>query len=55
MANDPQEPTKAEETKLQKLADAFEKDGTIEPGFQFRYVTNGGETRVQVTPIEKKG
>ena len=55
MANDTQDTTKAEEAKLQKLADAYAKDGTIEPGFKYRFVTTGGETIVVATPIEKKG
>ncbi len=40
------EPTKAETDRLQKLAEAYEKDGTMEPGYGYRYVTSGGETRV---------
>lgn len=55
MADETKEPTKAEEAKVQKLADAYAKDGTIEPGFRFRYVTTGGETVVKVTPIARKG
>jgi hypothetical protein len=55
MADEPKNPTKAEADKLQKLADAFEKDGTIEPGYQFRYVTTGGNTVLVVEPIERKG
>lgn len=55
MANETQEPTKAEADKLKKFADAFAKDDVIEPGYQFRYVTIGGETVVVVEPIAKKG
>ena len=55
MANETQEPTKTEEAKLQKLAEAFTKTGAIEPGYRFRHVTTGGQTVVRVTPIEKKG
>ncbi len=40
------EPTKAETDRLQKLAEAYEKDGTMEPGYGYRYVTSGGETHV---------
>ncbi len=46
------EPTKAEADRLQKLADAYEKDGAIEPGYGYRYVTSGGETRAVATRIE---
>lgn len=45
------EPTKAEADRLQKLADAYEKDGTIEPGYGYRYVTSGGETHVVVEKL----
>ncbi len=46
------EPTKAEADRLQKLAEAYEKDGTMEPGYGYRYVTSGGETHAVVTKIE---
>ena len=45
------EPTKAEADRFQKLADAYEKDGAIEPGYGYRYVTSGGETRVVVEKL----
>jgi len=38
------EPTKAEADRLQKLADAYEKDGTTEPGIGYRLETRGGES-----------
>lgn len=50
-----QDTTKAEADKLKKLAEAYEKNGTVEPGFAYRYVTSGGETHAVVTPIRKKG
>ncbi len=46
------EPTKAETDKLQKLAEAYEKDGTMEPGYEYRYGTSGGETHAVATKIE---
>ena len=49
------EPTKSEADKLQKLADAYAKDRTKEPGYAYRFVTSGGVTRPVVTKIEKKG
>lgn len=55
MANETaQDTTKAEADKLQKLAAAYEKDGTMEPGYRYRWVTSGGQTRIQVRKIEKK-
>jgi hypothetical protein len=51
--NTPKEPTKAEQERLQKLADAFAKDGTMEEGYEYRYVTSGGETKPIVTKIER--
>ena len=52
--NAPKEPTKAEADRLQKLADAYAKDRTKEPGYAYRYVTRGGRTFPVVTKIEKK-
>ena len=49
------EPTRSEADKLQKLADAYAKDRTKEPGYAYRFVTSGGVTRPVVTKIEKKG
>jgi len=46
------EPTKAEQERFDKLAAAYEKDGTMEPGYGYRYVTRGGETHAVVTKIE---
>ncbi len=48
---DAKEPTKAETDRLQKIADAYEKDGTMEPGYGYRYVTSGGETHVVVEKL----
>ncbi len=45
------EPTKSETDRLAKLADAYEKDGTMEPGYGYRYGTRGGETRVVVEKL----
>lgn len=46
------EPTKTETDRLAKLAEAYEKDGTMESGFSYRYVTRGGETHAVVTKTE---
>ena len=45
------EPTKAETDRLAKLAEAYEKDGKIEPGYGYTYRTSGGETRVVVEKL----
>ncbi|MDQ3541386.1 MAG: hypothetical protein M3440_11925 [Chloroflexota bacterium] len=45
------EPTKAEQERLDKLAAAYEKDGTMEPGYGYTYRTSGGETRVVVEKL----
>lgn len=47
--------TEVKEVDLKKLADAFARDNHIEPGYQYRYVTTGGETVVVVEPIGQKG
>lgn len=52
---DKQDTTKAEADKLQKLAEDYEKNGTIAAGYAYRWKTSGGETHVVVTPIRKKG
>jgi hypothetical protein len=39
--NTPKEPTKAEADKLEKLAAAYAKDRTKEPGYGYRLVPNG--------------
>ena len=48
------EPTKSETDRLQKLAEAYEKDGTLEPGIGYRLVTRGGESHWVATRIEKQ-
>lgn len=55
MANETAQKPETDEAKLKKLAEAYEKNGTVEPGFAYRYVTSGGETHAVVTPIRKKG
>ncbi len=47
------EPTKAEADRFQKLADAYEKDGTMDPDYEYHWETRGGETRVVAKKIEK--
>lgn len=51
------EPAAAEDSKqakdLQKLADAYERDGTTEPGYTYTYVTRNGETRAVVAKLGK--
>lgn len=49
------EPEESEEDKIARLAEDYEKNGTIAPGYSYRYRTSGGETHVVVTPIRKKG
>lgn len=45
-----QDTTKAEADKLKKLADAFEKDETMDPAYTYRWVTTGGKTILTVKP-----
>lgn len=52
--NTPKEPTKAEQERLQKLAEAYATEGKMEEGYEYRYVTSGGETRPVVTKIERR-
>jgi len=49
------EPTKSEQDKLDRLAKEFAETGKYEPGYEYQYVTNGGETRVVAKKIERKG
>ena len=52
--NTPAVPTENETQALQKLADAYEKEGAIKQGYRYKWVTSGGQTRVVVTKIERK-
>ena len=54
MADNTAAPTENETQALQKLADAYEKDETMKPGYRYKWVTSGGQTRVVVTKIERK-
>ena len=53
MAETQKAPEVNESDQLQKLADAYAKDGTKKPGYGYRWVTTGGVTVVRVTKLGK--
>ena len=53
--NAPKEPTKSEVDRLEKLAAAYAKDRTKEPGYAYRLVPNGNAgSKWVATKIDRK-
>lgn len=54
MANETAQKPETDEAKLARIARAYEKNGTMESGYSYRWVTSGGRTFVVARPIRRK-